>query len=110
VLISRFQHVIAAANVRLLHMTANRYSLAYTPEADNGRRHVRDGLGLTVNDTWTSQPRKPATLSGGETFQVPLALALGLRDVVTAESGGTQIHTLFIDEGFGTLDDEAFTR
>lgn len=110
VLISRFQHVIAAANVRLLRMTTNRYSLAYTPDADNGRRRVRDGLGLTVNDTWTSQPRKPATLSGGETFQVSLALALGLRDVVTAESGGTQIHTLFIDEGFGTLDDEALDQ
>jgi exonuclease SbcC len=55
-------------------------------------------------DQWTGDVRDPSTLSGGETFVVSLALALGLADVVTTESGGTEIQTLFVDEGFGTLD------
>lgn len=59
-----------------------------------------------MRDTHTDQGRDPATLSGGETFYVSLSLALGLADVVTAEAGGAELSTLFVDEGFGSLDDD----
>ncbi len=65
----------------------------------------RSGLGLHVIDAWTGTERDTATLSGGETFFVSLALALGLADVVTDEAGGVRLDTLFIDEGFGSLDE-----
>ncbi|MDH4017857.1 MAG: hypothetical protein OEV20_11005, partial [Actinomycetota bacterium] len=64
----------------------------------------RVGLGLAVLDRHTGRERSPATLSGGETFYTSLALALGLADVVVAQAGGAQLDTLFIDEGFGSLD------
>jgi exonuclease SbcC len=63
-------------------------------------------LALRVLDAWTGLERHPATLSGGESFSASLALALGLADVVTAEAGGALLETLFVDEGFGSLDDE----
>ncbi|MGW8851763.1 SbcC/MukB-like Walker B domain-containing protein, partial [Streptomyces xiamenensis] len=65
------------------------------------------GLGLHVLDAWTGRPRDTATLSGGESFFVSLALALGLADVVAAEAGGQRLDTLFIDEGFGSLDEQS---
>jgi len=71
-----------------------------------GVGEVRGGLSLLVRDEWTGESRDPATLSGGETFVVSLALALGLADVVTREAGGSNIDTLFIDEGFGSLDSD----
>jgi exonuclease SbcC len=61
---------------------------------------------LRVVDGWTGAERDPASLSGGETFAASLALALGLADVVTAEAGGTLLETLFVDEGFGSLDED----
>ena len=67
---------------------------------------TRGGLSLLVRDDWTGDSRDPATLSGGETFVVSLALALGLADVITDEAGGTDLDTLFVDEGFGSLDSE----
>jgi exonuclease SbcC len=94
--------VVAAANERLVRMTDGRYVLEHTAERGVGER--RGGLSLLVADQWTDERRDPVTLSGGETFVVSLALALGLADVVTAESGGTHIDTLFVDEGFGSLD------
>jgi exonuclease SbcC len=61
---------------------------------------------LLARDAWSGQDRDTATLSGGETFMASLALALGLADVVTAEAGGARVQALFVDEGFGTLDEE----
>jgi exonuclease SbcC len=102
VLATRLDQVVAAANERLAHMRDQRYLLQRTDKA--ARKGVQAGLGLDVVDQWTGDVRDPATLSGGETFVVSLALALGLADVVTHEAGGTEIETLFVDEGFGTLD------
>jgi exonuclease SbcC len=102
VLATRLDQVVAAANERLGHMRDQRYLLQRTGRAD--RRGAQAGLGLEVVDQWTGDVRAPTTLSGGETFVVSLALALGLADVVTHEAGGTEVDTLFVDEGFGTLD------
>ncbi|MCO5991715.1 SMC family ATPase, partial [Actinoallomurus spadix] len=108
VLAARLEQVVAAANQRLARMSSARYVLEHTVERAAGEkgRHGTGGLGLRVIDGWTGQHRDPATLSGGETFIASLALALGLADVVTAEAGGAEIRTLFVDEGFGTLDEE----
>jgi DNA repair protein SbcC/Rad50 len=102
VLATRLDQVVAAANERLAHMRDQRYLLQRTGRA--ARKGSQAGLGLEVVDQWTGDVREPTTLSGGETFVVSLALALGLADVVTYEAGGTEIETLFVDEGFGTLD------
>jgi exonuclease SbcC len=103
VLAARLEEVAAAASERLLKMTSGRYSLVHT---DARRGAGRSGLGLLACDTWTGVDRDTSTLSGGETFLASLALALGLADVVTAEAGGTRIEALFVDEGFGSLDEE----
>lgn len=103
VLVQRFQDVVAAANGRLAEMSSGRYELAHT-ESREAVRSRRTGLAMTVIDHVTGRPRDPRTLSGGETFYVSLCLALGLADVVTAESGGVELGTLFVDEGFGSLD------
>jgi exonuclease SbcC len=102
VLATRLDQVLDAANERLSHMRDQRYLLQRTGRAT--RKGAQAGLGLEVVDQWTGDVRDPATLSGGETFVVSLSLALGLADVVTQEAGGTEIETLFVDEGFGTLD------
>ena len=104
VLAERLRQVVAAANERLGRMTGERYRLEHS--ASRGAGDQRGGLGLLVRDEWTGETRDPATLSGGETFVTSLALALGLADVVTREAGGADIDTLFIDEGFGSLDPE----
>jgi exonuclease SbcC len=104
VLAARLEQVAAAASVRLRATSAGRYELRHTDA--RGKGGGRSGLGLTVVDHWTGQERATATLSGGETFLASLALALGLADVVQAESGGLAIETLFVDEGFGSLDDD----
>jgi exonuclease SbcC len=97
-----FSQVVAAANVRLAAMSSGRYELKRTDEGDT--RRERAGLTLAVIDRHTGTARSPASLSGGETFYTSLALALGLADVVRAEAGGVDLDTLFIDEGFGSLD------
>jgi DNA repair protein SbcC/Rad50 len=102
VLAARLEQVVAAANQRLLAMSSGRYTLRHSVARGVGDR--RGGLGLLVHDGWTGDLRDPATLSGGETFFTSLALALGLADVVSHEAGGTEINTLFVDEGFGSLD------
>ncbi len=103
VLARRFEDVVAAANGRLVVMSSGRYELARTEERERGGAR-KVGLALRVVDHHTERERDPSTLSGGETFYVSLALALGLADVVTAEAGGTDLGTLFVDEGFGSLD------
>ncbi|MEP7055206.1 MAG: AAA family ATPase [Actinomycetota bacterium] len=103
VLAARLEQVAAAASLRLASMTAGRYTLAHTDEVGDARRKA--GLGLKVCDSWTGTTRDAASLSGGETFMASLALALALADVVREEAGGTQIDCLFVDEGFGSLDE-----
>jgi exonuclease SbcC len=103
VLAARLEQVAAAATVRLLRMSSGRYTLVHS---DDRSGRGRSGLGLHVVDAWTGRERDTATLSGGETFFASLALALGLADVVTDEAGGVRLDTLFIDEGFGSLDDQ----
>ncbi|MFI6938938.1 AAA family ATPase [Streptomyces sp. NPDC050418] len=104
VLAARLEQVAAAATARLQRMSAGRYTLVHSD--DRAGRGARSGLGLHVIDAWTGRERDTATLSGGETFFASLALALGLADVVTDEAGGVRLDTLFIDEGFGSLDDQ----
>ncbi|HEY5335527.1 MAG TPA: SbcC/MukB-like Walker B domain-containing protein, partial [Mycobacteriales bacterium] len=105
VLAARLEEVAQAASQRLVRMSDGRYTLRHSDARTDGRR--RSGLGLTVHDAWTGQSRDTGTLSGGETFMASLALALGLADTVTAESGGAPIEALFVDEGFGTLDEDS---
>jgi DNA repair protein SbcC/Rad50 len=108
VLAARLEQVVAAANERLARMSSGRYALVHTADRAAGdTRRAAGGLGLRIVDSWTGQERDPVTLSGGESFLAALSLALGLADVVTAESAaGTEINTLFVDEGFGTLDED----
>ncbi|PYC80896.1 SMC family ATPase [Streptomyces tateyamensis] len=105
VLAARLEQVAAAASDRLVRMSGGRYTLVHSDERTGGGR--RSGLSLLVVDAWTGTERDTATLSGGESFFASLALALGLADVVTDEAGGMPLDTLFIDEGFGTLDEQA---
>jgi exonuclease SbcC len=102
VLAARLEQVAEAASRRLQDMSGGRYTFRHSDA--QGRHGARGGLGLDVLDEYTGCLRATKTLSGGESFMASLALALGLADVVTAESGGVQIDTLFVDEGFGTLD------
>ncbi|RMI29401.1 SbcC/MukB-like Walker B domain-containing protein, partial [Streptomyces triticirhizae] len=105
VLTARLEQVAEAASVRLQHMSAGRYALVHSDA--RAAHRARSGLGLNVLDAWTGRARDTATLSGGESFFVSLALALGLADVVSAEAGGRRLDTLFIDEGFGSLDEQS---
>ncbi|MFE4674261.1 AAA family ATPase [Streptomyces sp. NPDC056723] len=107
VLAARLEEIADAANVRLQAMSSDRYLLVHSDEKDAGRRgRLKAGLGLRILDNWTGTERETSTLSGGETFTASLALALGLADVVTQEAGGRSLGTLFIDEGFGSLDEQ----
>ncbi|MCR6688446.1 SMC family ATPase [Cellulomonas sp.] len=103
VLVRRFEDVVAAANARLVGMSDGRYELVRSDRKEDVSAR-RTGLAMRVVDHHTEQQRDPRTLSGGETFYVSLCLALGMADVVTAEAGGIDLGTLFVDEGFGSLD------
>lgn len=102
VLAARLEAVASAATLRLRKMSQGRYSFMHSD--DPGVRGTRGGLGLDVLDDYSGRVRPAKTLSGGESFLASLALALGLADVVSAETGAAQLDTLFVDEGFGTLD------
>ncbi|MEV4318704.1 SMC family ATPase [Actinocrispum sp. NPDC049592] len=102
VLAARLEEVAVAATARLSRMSQGRYSFVHSDAA--GSHGTRGGLGLDVLDDYSGKIRPAKTLSGGESFLASLALALGLADVVAAETGGALLDTLFVDEGFGTLD------
>ncbi|WP_163552470.1 AAA family ATPase [Candidatus Frankia alpina] len=106
VLAARLEEVAIAASRRFAAMSGGRFTLVHDTGERRDRRR-RAGLGLLVEDAWTGRRRNTGTLSGGETFQAALSLALGLADVVTAEAGGRRMDALFIDEGFGTLDPDS---
>lgn len=102
VLAAELEEIVAAANRRLSDMSTGRYQLQHSDAL--AARGAASGLGIVVFDAFTGQTRPPQSLSGGETFLTSLALALGLAEVVTARAGGIRLDTLFIDEGFGSLD------
>jgi len=104
VLAAELEEIVAAANLRLADMSSGRYQLQHSDA--RAARGAASGLGIVVFDAFTGQTRPAQSLSGGETFLGSLALALGLAEVVTARAGGIQLDTLFIDEGFGSLDGE----
>lgn len=105
VLSAFFEDIISAANMRFIKMTSGRYELNRI--AEKGKGLTQSGLDLQVLDNYTGRYRHVKTLSGGESFKASLALALGLADVVQSYSGGVSLDTIFIDEGFGTLDSES---
>ncbi|MEO7070533.1 MAG: SbcC/MukB-like Walker B domain-containing protein, partial [Nostocoides sp.] len=107
VLAARLERVVELANERLVVMGEGRFELRHT---DDRSGNAKSGLGLEVIDLWTGMPRATSTLSGGESFMASLALALGLADAVREEAGGVDLQTLFVDEGFGTLDDESLEQ
>ncbi|MDB5373951.1 MAG: repair exonuclease, partial [Belnapia sp.] len=104
VLSGLLDEALAAANRRLEGMLGGRYAIRRREERE--RRSAAAGLDIEVLDRWNDRPRPAATLSGGEGFCASLALALGLAETVAAHAGARQLDTLFIDEGFGTLDAE----
>ena len=103
-----FKQVISAANKRLTQLTEGMFTLRIKQEAGNLRS--QSGLDLEVLDRSTGLWRDVSTLSGGESFMASLALALGLSDVVQSASGGIRLDAMFIDEGFGTLDENALRQ
>ena len=105
VLSAYLAEICSYANQRLELMTSGRYQLQLTDEGGRGGRNA--GLGLRVLDAYTGEDREVSSLSGGETFQASLALALGVADTVQAHAGGVRLEALFIDEGFGTLDPDS---
>jgi exonuclease SbcC len=104
VLAAQLEQIIAAANRRFAVMTSGRFALEHDDTV--AYRNTASGLGLAIRDEYTGRSRPTASLSGGETFLAALALALGLAEVVTERAGGITLETLFIDEGFGSLDGE----
>lgn len=99
-----FDQVLHKANIRLTRMTEGQYTLVRTANSSNQSDH---NLDLDVVDSWNGTQRSVNTLSGGETFKASLALALGLSDQIQSAAGSVQLDTLFIDEGFGSLDEES---
>lgn len=103
-----FEQVIELANIRLTRMTSGRFELVRRREADS--KAARTGLELDVLDNNTGKVRRGETLSGGEAFMAALSMALGMSDVITANSGGIRMDSMFIDEGFGALDANAMEQ
>ncbi len=108
VLVQYLDHVARAATARLEAMSAGRYALTVQTQGTDSR--VAWGLDLAVRDAFTGQERAVGTLSGGEKFMTSIALALGLADVIQERSGGLKLEAIFIDEGFGTLDDQSLDQ
>lgn len=108
VLASYFEDVLMAANVRFLKMTNGRYEMFRQESVSDGRK--KDNLEIDILDYYTGKKRSVKTLSGGESFKAALCLALGLSDVIQSYAGGIQIDVLFVDEGFGALDEESLAQ
>ncbi|WP_279426862.1 SbcC/MukB-like Walker B domain-containing protein, partial [Anaeromyxobacter terrae] len=105
VLAARLEEVAEAASRRLLQMSRGRFRLRHDTAV--ARKNQASGLSLVVEDAWTGVTDRPVgALSGGESFLASLALALGLSDVVLRRSGGLRLDALFVDEGFGSLDED----
>ncbi|MDD3361894.1 MAG: SMC family ATPase [Hespellia sp.] len=103
-----FDRIIRRANIRLMAMTGGQYELKRREDAQNQKS--QSGLELNVIDHYNGSERSVRTLSGGESFKASLSLALGMSDEVQSSSGGIQIDSLFVDEGFGSLDDESLDQ
>lgn len=103
-----FDRIIARANVRFLVMSGGQYELKRRQEAENNRS--QSGLDLDVVDHYNGSQRSVKTLSGGESFKASLSLALGLSDEIQASAGGIRLDTMFVDEGFGSLDEESLQQ
>lgn len=103
-----FDRIINRANTRLLAMTGGQYELKRRREAENNRS--QSGLELDVVDHYNGTERSVKTLSGGESFKASLSLALGLSDEIQSSAGGIKLDTMFVDEGFGSLDDESLRQ
>jgi len=108
VLAAFLDDILREANVRLRKMTSGRFQL--NRKTDRSKGNAQSGLELLVFDQYTGQERHVKTLSGGESFKASLSLALGLADVVQNYAGGVSLETMFIDEGFGTLDPESLDQ
>lgn len=103
-----FDRIVVRANTRLMVMTNGQYELKRRVEADNNRS--QSGLDLDVTDHYNGTSRGVETLSGGESFKASLALALGLSDEIQSSAGGVRLDTMFVDEGFGSLDGESLEQ
>ena len=103
-----FERILRRANVRLMTMSQGQYELKRREEAENKKEKA--GLDLNVIDHYNGSERSVRTLSGGESFQAALSLALGLSDEIQSMAGGIQIDTMFVDEGFGSLDEAALSQ
>ena len=100
-----FDRIVHRANIRLRFMTNNQYELIRHKPKDEYRSQT--GLDLDVKDYYNGTNRPVNTLSGGESFKASLSLALGLSDEIQSSAGGVRLDTMFVDEGFGSLDDES---
>ncbi|MBR7148169.1 MAG: SMC family ATPase [Firmicutes bacterium] len=105
---SYFDRILIRANRRLLVMSSGQYELARQKESDN--KQTQTGLDLEVIDHYNGSVRSVKTLSGGESFQASLSLALGLSDEIQAYAGGIRLESMFVDEGFGSLDEESLNQ
>ncbi|MBQ2865605.1 MAG: SMC family ATPase [Clostridia bacterium] len=103
-----FDRIIARANTRFMVMSGGQYELKRRKEAENNRS--QSGLELDVIDHYNGTERSVKTLSGGESFKASLSLALGLSDEIQSSAGGIKLDTMFVDEGFGSLDDESLNQ
>lgn len=103
-----FDRIIARANTRFMVMSGGQYELKRRKEAENNRS--QSGLDLDVIDHYNGTERSVKTLSGGESFKASLSLALGLSDEIQASAGGVKLDTMFVDEGFGSLDEESLDQ
>ena len=103
-----FERIINRANTRLMVMSGGQYELKRRKEAENNRS--QSGLELDVLDHYNGSLRSVKTLSGGESFKASLSLALGLSDEIQSSAGGIRLDTMFVDEGFGSLDEESLEQ